>query len=215
MTLTTALLLTLALGTSGPDGRLLVCRPAVAGDAALARPDAVAEAGRTVGRRLLLYGAICETIPEAARAAERAGLRRALWSEAEGTPAGSRYRLTVVGVEAEPLAERTLVVETGRDPVDPLAESLRALERETDTGRRDWVEPTSWALIGAGAVAVAAGLVLAGQARRAARAADAATTPEAWSDAYDTWKSKRSASGAALIGGGLAVTAGVAVRLTF
>jgi hypothetical protein len=215
MTLTTALLLTLALGAGEADDRLLLCRPAVTGDPALARADAVAEAGRAVGRRLLLYGAVCETLPEAARAAERAGLRRALWAGAEGSAEGSRYRLTVVGVDAEPLAERSLAVETGRDPVRPLSETLRDLERLTDAGRRSWVEPTSWALVGTGAVAVAAGLVLAGQARRSARAADAATTPAEWSSAYDSWQSKRTMSGVALIGGGVAIAAGFTIRLAF
>jgi hypothetical protein len=214
MTLTTALLLSLTLGAGEPDERLLLCRPALAGDAALARGDAVAEAGRAVGRRLLLYGAVCETIPEAARAAERAGLRRALWASAEGTPEGSRYRLAVVGAGAQPLAEQALAVETGRDPVGPLTESLRDLERRTGPARAGWVEPTSWALIGTGAVAVAAGLVLAAQARSAARAADAATTPGDWDAANQEWQSKRTAGGVALVGGGVALAAGFTSRLT-
>jgi hypothetical protein len=47
MPLTTGLLLALALG-AGAD-RLLLCRPTLAGDAALARPEALLEAGLSQG----------------------------------------------------------------------------------------------------------------------------------------------------------------------
>ena len=88
MPLTTGLLVALALGASGD--RLLLCRPILAGDPALARPEAVLEAGRSLGRDLLDYGVACDSPAEAARAAARAGLERAVSSVAAGASDGSR-----------------------------------------------------------------------------------------------------------------------------
>ena len=115
MPLTTALLVSLAVGAAGD--RLLLCRPALAGDPGLARPEALLEAGRTFGRDLLDYGVPCESPAEAARAAGRAGLNLAVSSLATGTPEGSRYALVLTTSEEKELAQRTLQVPTGVDPV--------------------------------------------------------------------------------------------------
>ena len=213
MPLTTGLLVALALGAGGD--RLLLCRPSLAGDAALARPEALLEAGRSLGRDLLDYGVPCETPAEAARAAARAGLERAVASVATGAAEGSRYLLVLTSADEEELARRSLVVPTGADLVGPLAEALRSLRREGGATRPAWVKPVGWSLIGVGAVALAAGLVLGLQAHDQAHKADAATTPKDWLAANDAWQARRSQSAAALVIGGVAVGGGAVVLVAF
>lgn len=213
MPLTTGLLLALALGAGGD--RLLLCRPTLAGDAALARPEALLEAGRALGRDLLDYGVACETPAEAARAASRAGLERAVASTAAGAPDGSHYTLVLTSADEEELGRRQLRVATGADPVGPLSEALRALRREAGLARPAWVAPTGWGLVGGGAAALAAGLVLGLQARDQARKADAATRPEGWLAAERAWSSKRRQAGVALALGGVAVAGGAVVLVRF
>jgi hypothetical protein len=213
MPLTTGLLLALALG-AGPD-RLLLCRPTLAGDPALARPEALLEAGRALGRDLLDYGVSCESPAEAARAAARAGLERAVASTAAGAPDGSHYTLILTSADEEELGRRQLQVATGEDPVGPLSEALRALRREAGLARPGWVVPTGWGLVGGGAAALAAGLVLGLQARDQARRADAATTPAGWVAAHGAWEQKRRQGAVALALGGVAVVGGAVVLVRF
>ena len=213
MPLTTGLLVALALGAGGD--RLLLCRPALAGDPALARPEALLEAGRTFGRDVLDYGVPCDSAAEAARAAGRAGLARAVSSLATGAPEGSSYTLVLTTSEEEELARRSLQVPTGVDPVPPLTEALRGLRREAGLARPDWARPTAWTLLVGGSAAVAAGLVFAAQARDFASQADAATTPEAWQAAESAWKSHRTWSAVALGVGVAAVAGGTAIWLRY
>jgi hypothetical protein len=213
MPLTTGLFLALALG-AGSD-RLLLCRPVLAGDPALARPEALMEAGRSLGKELLDYGVPCESPAEAARAAARAGLERAVSAVATGASDGSRYTLVLTSATEEELARRQLSVPTGADPVGPLGEALRAMRREAGVARPSWVKPTAVALVVGGAAALAAGLVLAVQARDQARKADAATTPEAWLAANGAWEKKRSQGAAALGVGGAALAGGAVVWFAF
>jgi hypothetical protein len=210
MPLTAGLLLMVALGAGGE--RLLLCRPTLAGDAALARPEALLEAARTLGRDLLDYGVPCESPAEAARAAARAGLERAVASTASGAPDGT---LVLTDADEAELGRRQLLVATGADPVGPLAEALRALRREAGLARPSWVAPTGWGLIGGGAAALAAGVVLGLQARDQARRADAASTPEGWLAAHDAWASRRRQSGLALALGVGAVAGGAVVLVSF
>jgi hypothetical protein len=213
MPLTTALLVSLAVGAAGD--RLLLCRPVVAGDPALARPEAVLEAGRTFGREVLDYGVPCESTAEAARAAGRAGLTLAVSSQATGTGEGSRYTLVLSTPEEEELARRTLQVLTGADPVPPLTEALRGLRREAGTERPGWARPTAWALFAGGAAAVVAGVVFAAQARDYARQADAAGSPEAWQAAESAWSTHRTWSAVALGVGAAALAGGAVVWFSF
>jgi hypothetical protein len=213
MPLTTALLVSLALGAGGD--RLLLCRPVVTGDPALARPEAVREAGRALGKDVLDYGVPCDSPAEAARAAGRAGLGRAVSSVAAGAPDGSRYTLVLTSVDDEEQARRWLLVPTGTDPVTPLAEALRGLRKAGGAPRPAWARPTAWSLWVGGAVAVVTGVVLGVQARDYARKADAAATPEEWVAANDAWKSHRTWSAVALGVGGAAVAGGAAIWFTF
>ena len=213
MPLTTALLVSLAVGAAGD--RLLLCRPALAGDPALARPEALLEAGRALGRDALDYGVPCESTAEAARAAARAGLTRAVSSRAAGAPDGSHYTLVLTTSGEEELARRSLQVPTGVDPVPPLTEALLGLRREGGLERPAWVRPTAWTLLVGGAAALAAGVVVGLQARDDARQADAATTPEAWQAAYDAWHGHRTTSAVALGLGAAAVIGGAAIWFAF
>jgi hypothetical protein len=213
MPLTTALLVSLALGASGD--RLLLCRPALAGDPALARPEAVLQAGRALGRDVLDYGVPCDSPAEAARAAGRAGLERAVSSVAAGTPEGSRYTLVLTSAGDEELARRWLQVPTGTDPVAPLIEALRGLRRAAGSARPSWARPAAWSLLAGGTVAVGAGVVFALRARDQARQADLAATPGAWLAADAAWKRQRTWSAVALGVGGAALAGGTAIWFAF
>ncbi len=213
MPLTAAMLVSLALGAGGD--RLLLCRPALAGDPALARPEALLEAGRALGREVLDYGVSCDSPAEAARAAGRAGLGRAVASVASGAPDGSRYTLVLTSAGEEELARRSLLVATGADPVAPLAAALRGLRREAGTTRPAWSRPAAWSLLAGGVAALAAGVALGLQARDDARRADAAGSPGDWLAAERSWRSHRTWSAVALGAGGAAVVGGTAIWLVF
>src|SRR5512133_3731284 len=103
MAVSAALTVVLALASAAGPARVLLCRPKVAGDAGLARADAVAAAAKESGR-FLDYGVACEDGPEAARAARRSGLAYAVSASAEGRSEGSRYLLVLSDAEGE--AER-------------------------------------------------------------------------------------------------------------
>jgi hypothetical protein len=213
MPLTAALLISLAL--SAGNDRLLLCRPSLAGDPALARPEAVLEAGRALGREVLDYGVSCESGAEAARASARAGLGRAVWSVAAGGPEGSSYTLVLTSAGEEELARRWLQVPTGADPVAPLITALRGLRRTGDPARPAWARPTAWSLFAVGAAGVAVGAVQATQARDAARRADGAASPGAWLEADRAWKNHRTWSAVALGVGGAALAGGTAIWFVF
>lgn len=213
MPLTSALLLSLVL--SAGSERVLVCRPTVRGDPALARPEAVAAALRPLQGLFLDYGVPCETLGEAARAAGRAGLGHGVLTAAEGQPDGARYLLVLATFDAEELGRRALRVAPGADPSGPLRQALRELEGTVPRPPPRWPTVAGWALMGVGTAALAAGTAFALQARDQARRADAAASPEAWQEARDAWRRSRSRGAAALAGGAGALAAGLTLRLAF
>jgi hypothetical protein len=213
MALTSALLVALALGAA-PE-RILLCRPQVTGDPSLARADALAGAGRGLADRYLDYRIPCEATGEAARAAGRAGLHHGLYSSAQAQPEGSAYLLVLVSQGDEEVARRALTVPPGADAEARLREALRELAGRVPQPPARWTGVAGWALLGAGAAALAAGGVLAVQARDQARRANQAATPGEYQAARDAWKGRRLASGVALGGGGAAVVAGLTLRLAF
>lgn len=213
MPLTSTLLLTLALA-AGPE-RVLLCRPVVQGDPALARPAAVAAAVRPLQGLFLDYGVPCESIGEAARAAGRAGLGHAVQTTADGRPEGASYLLVLANSEAEEVGRRALQVAPSEDPAGPLRRALRELESSVPRPPPRWPTVAGWALMGAGAAALTAGAVFALQARQESRRAEAAQTPEAWQAARDDWRRARDRSVAALAVGGGAAAAGLTLRLAF
>jgi hypothetical protein len=217
MAWTGAIAMALALVTGGGEDRLLLCRPRVLGDPALARGEALAEAGRALGGRVLDYGVPCEDSAEAARAARRAGLGHAVSATAEGRTEGSRYVLALAAAadEAE-LARRTLEVAPGAEAAGPLADALAQLVAAVPRAaapRRSRVAP--WVLVGAGAAAMAAGVALAVSASDAAERANAASDPGAYTAARAEWESKRTWSAVALGAGGAAAAAGLTWRFAF
>ncbi len=207
---------TLALVLASGGDRLLLCRPNVAGDAALARGDAVVEAARKTGR-FLDYGVPCVDPAESARAARRVGLGHAVSATAEGRSDGSRYVLVLADAATESERSRqSLEVAPGADPVGPLRASLgRLLDTLPPRPGPDRAHVAAWCVAGAGAVAMVAGLVLAGQARDAADRANAAPDLGTWVRARDEWQQKRTASGVLLGAGGAAVAAGLTWRFAF
>jgi hypothetical protein len=213
MPLTSALLVSLVL-SAGAE-RVLLCRPAVLGDPAQARPEAVAEAVRPLSGLYLDYGVPCESVGEAARAAGRAGLGHGVLTSAEGRADGAHYQLVLTTSEAEELGRRALVVAPGEEAAGPLQRALRELEGTVPRPPPAWPKVAGWALLGAGAVALAAGAVLAARARDEARQAAAATTPAAWQSAHDAWAADRSRGLAALAVGGGALAVGLTLQLAY
>ncbi len=217
MIATAVLTLAVAAG-SGPGERLLLCRPRVLGDGALARADAVMAAARGLGQRFLDYGVPCESSQEAARAARRAGLAYAVSSTAEGRVEGSRFLLTLseAGAERE-VAARELAVAPGVDPIPPIERALRELARTSEppaAGRSD----APWYVVGAGAAVLAAGTGFALAAGSAAKARDDAYArgdARAYVEKDASWRTWRTASGVALGVGAAAVAAGLAWRFAF
>jgi hypothetical protein len=209
--------MTLALAlASGADDRLLLCRPNLAGDASLARGEAVVEAARKTGR-FLDYGVVCVDAAEGARAARRVGLAHAVSATAEGRVDGSRYVLVLsdAATEAE-RARESLDVAPGADAVRPVRASLdRLLATLPAKPGPSPAHVAAWTIAGAGAVAVIAGIVVAGQARDAADKANAATDPATYTSARADWSSKRTTSGVLLGVGGVAIAAGLTWRFAF
>lgn len=217
MIATAVLTLALAAG-SGTGERLLLCRPRVLGDPALARADAVAAAARGLGPRLLDYGVPCESSQEAARAARRAGLAHAVSSTAEGRVEGSRFQLTLSEAAGErEVATRDLTVAPGADPVPSLERALRELAKtsEPPAARRS---DAPWYLVAAGAAVLAAGAGFALAARSAANARDDAQArgdARTYVEKDASWRTWRTASGVALGVGAAAVAAGLTWRFAF
>lgn len=211
---TIALIAALASGAGGD--RLLLCRPKVTGDPALARPEAVVDAARK-GGRFLDYGVVCEDVAEGARAARRMGLASAVSASAEGRLDGSRYALVLAdsATEAE-RARRTVEVPPGADAVRPLRAALGELLAALPP--RPGPKPAhvaAWSIAGAGVAALVAGTVVALQARDAAERANGATDPATYTSAREEWQSKRTASGVLLAAGGAALAAGLTWRFAF
>lgn len=215
MALSAVTTLALALATGAGD-RLLLCRPTVSGDAALARGDAVLDAARRTGR-FLDYGVVCVDPAESARAARRVGLGHAVSATAEGRSDGSRYVLVLADAATEQeRARQSLEVAPGADAVAPLRAGLtRLLSALPRPPGPDRAHVAAWAVAGAGAAAVIAGAVVAGQARDAADRANAAGDLGAFARARDEWRRKRTASGVLLGAGGAAIAAGLAWRFAF
>lgn len=215
MALSGVMALALALA-AGADDRLLLCRPTVTGDAALARGDAVVEAAREHGR-FLDYGVVCVDAAESARAARRVGLAHAVSATAEGRVDGSRYVLVLADAATETeRARQSLEVAPGADALPPLRAGL---ERLLGTLPRkpgpDPAHVAAWSIAGAGAVAVIAGIVVAGQARDAADRANAAQDLGTWVKERDAWEQKKTVSGVLLGAGAAAIAAGLTWRFAF
>ena len=206
-------LLAVTLASTPAADRVLVCRARVGGDPALARGDALAEAVHELGDRVLDYGVPCETTGEAARAARRARLRRAVTVSAEGRTEGSFFELTVVDVEDRAIAVRRLTVPPGGDVVRPVAAGLAALadplpQPEAERARRR----ASAGLSGGGVALLAGGVALSFVARADADRANAASTPLEYLNARSAWQRSRGWSGVALGVGGAALAAGLVWR---
>ncbi|ABS28537.1 hypothetical protein [Anaeromyxobacter sp. Fw109-5] len=217
MALSGALTLTLALLAAADQERLLLCRPQVAGDPALARGDAVGEAARKAGGRFLDYGVTCEDAAEGARAARRAGLAYAVAAAVEGRVEGSRFVLVLADAATETeRTRRTLEVAPGADAVRPLRGALRELVASLppppgpSTSR-----VAAWTVTGAGAVALAAGTLFALSARGAAADARGALDPAAYTRSRQTWEDRRRWSALSFAAGGAAVAAGLTWRFAF
>lgn len=214
MALSSVLLVSLALA-AGPE-RILLCRPTVSGDPALARADAVPTAGRALQSAYLDYGVACETEAEAGRAAGRAALTHAVFARAEGKVEGSAYTLVLVEPgQEEPVGGRSLVVAPGADPVGPLRAALRELDATVPRPPPRWTAVAGWTLMGVGVAALVGGTVLALQARDQARRADRAATPAGYRQAYRGWERRSRAAGVALAAGGTALGAGLFLELKF
>jgi hypothetical protein len=206
MTLLAAIHLLLALGAEeGPADRLLLCRPVVQGEPALAKADALASAGRALAPRFLDYGVPCEGEAEAARAAARAGLALAVSSLAEGRTAGSRFQLVLTSAADErAMARRVVEVAPGGDAVPPLKSALEELLDAAPRAGRERVGP--WITLGAGV------------ARSSAGARDRAADRGDWRGYVNedaSWRRWRAGSGIALGAGAAAVGAGLAWKLAF
>ena len=215
MTLPLTLALALVAGASGD--RTLLCRPRVEGDAALARPEAVARAGSERGKRFLDYGVPCQDGAEAARAARRAGLNHAVSAVAEGRADGSRYVLVLSDADTEgERAKRAVDVAAGADAVRPVRSALDELLKTLPP--KPGPKPAhvaAWAVTGAGVAAVAAGAVFASQARDAADQANAATDLGTYVRARDDWEAKRRNAAILSAAGGAAIVAGLTLAFRF
>jgi hypothetical protein len=212
-----ALTVALALSLGAGDDRLLLCRPQVQGEAALARGEAVAQAGARLKGRFLEYPVVCDDAGQGARAARRAGLPHAVVSRAEGTPERTRFELVLADSADDAIRSRkVLEVKPGEDAVPPLKGALKELLRTLPP--RPGPDPqhvAAWAVVGAGAAALVTGLVLESQAGRAQRRADRAADPAAYTAARKEMKDKERLGGWALGVGGVAVAAGVTWRFVF
>jgi hypothetical protein len=216
MPLAGVLTLSLALASGAAGDRVLLCRPRVAGDPALARAEAIAQAVRK-DERFLDYGVVCEDAAESARAARRMGLAHAISATAEGRGDASRYVLVLADSEGEARrAERSVDVAPGGDPVRPLRSALsQLLGTLPPKPGPSKARIAQWSLVGTGAAAIVAGAVFATQARDAAQRANAAGSLGAHVEARRDWERRRTASGALLGVGGAALAAGLVWRFAF
>ncbi len=215
MALSGVITLVLALGAASGD-RLLLCRPNVAGDPGLARADAVVEAARRTGR-FLDYGVPCVDAAESARAARRMGLAHAVSATADGRADGSRYVLVLADAATEgERGRQSLDVAPGADAVPALRASFsRLLDALPRKPGPDPQHVAAWSIAGAGAVAVIAGIVVAGQARDAADRANSAADLGTWVKARDDWQGKKTTSGVLFAVGGAAIAGGLTWRFAF
>lgn len=217
MVVSAALTLVLTLTSAAEPGRILLCRPRVSGNAALARGEAVLQAGKSAGK-FLDYGVVCDDPAEAARAARRIGLPHAVSSVAEGRADGSRFELVLSDADTESTrGKRTLEVAPGADAAGPLRGALSELLGTIPPPRKpiDYARVAQWSLVGAGAVAMAAGTYYAVRARSAADDANAAADPAAYTHARAQWRDRRTASGVLLGVGAAAVAGGLTWRFAF
>lgn len=213
MWLAAAALVAATLASAGAKDRVLVCRPTIAGDPALARGEAIADAVRDRAERVLDYGVPCESSGEAARAARRAGLSRAVLVTAEGRTEGSLYALTVVDADERVIEVRRLAIPPGADVVRPVAASLDAVFAELQRPQARRVQRrVAVGVAGGGLALIAAGVVAASVARDDAARANGASTPEDYLGARRAWERSRSFSAAAFGLGGAALAAGIAWR---
>ncbi len=210
-----ALTIALAISASSGGGRLLLCRAKVVGDPALARADALVEAGRRSGG-FLDYGVPCDDPAESARAARRAGLAHAVFATAAGGE-GSRYVLVLSDAADEvKRAERTVDVAPGADAVRPLRSALSLLlgALPPKAGPRP-VRMAAWAIAGAGAAALCLSAVYAAKAGDAAERANVAGDPASYTRALSEWKDARGTTNVLLGTGAAALAAGLTTRLAF
>jgi hypothetical protein len=217
MMLSGALAIAFALAAGPNDDRLLLCRPQVAGDPALARADEVLEAASRFKGQFLDYGAVCQDVGEGARAARRAGLGQAVVSRAEGTPDAARYQLVLADAETDAVrARRLLDVKPAADAVRPLKNALGDLlaARPPPPGVNKR-HVAGWVTTGAGVLAVATSVYLSSQASDDARHADRATDPAVYTHYRKKASDKRRASAIALGGGAAAVATGLTLRFVF
>ena len=148
-----ALTMTLALSAGVDADRLLLCRPKLLGDAALARAEAVSEGARAIPGRFLDYGVACDDAAEAARAARRAGMAYGVASTAEGRTEGSRFVIALARADSDrSVAGQTVDVGPGADAAGPirdaLAELVRAIPRDPPPAR---ARVAAWTVAGTGA----------------------------------------------------------------
>ncbi len=207
--------LLVATSLSAPvDERVLVCRPAITGDPALARGEAWTEALRDQGDQLLDYGVPCETSGEAARAARRAGLTHAILASADGRTDGSVYALTVVDAEERVVEVRRVEVAPGAQAVRPLASQLGAVVAELHRPQtRAFQRKAALGVAGGGLALIAVGIVLATVARDDADRANSASSPGDYLGARRSWERERVLSGLSLGLGGAALAAGIYWRV--
>lgn len=207
--------LVVATSLSAPVGeRVLVCRPTITGDPALARGDALIEAVRERADQLLDYGVPCETSGEAARAAGRAGLTHAVLATVDGRTEGSVYALTVVDAEERLVEVRRLEVAPGAQAARPLSSQLGALVAELRRPQtRAFQRKAALGIAGGGLALFAAGIVLAAVAHDDAARANAASTPEDYLGARRSWERDRVLSGLSLGLGAAALAGGIYWRV--
>jgi hypothetical protein len=218
MALSGALTMALALAASAGGGeRVLLCRPKILGDPALARAESVTAAVRAGDRRFLDYGVVCEDAGEGARAARRAGLPHAVAATAEGRADGSRYVLVLADSESAAVrARRALDVAPGEDAVRPLRSALaKLLESLPPEPGPTPAHVAAWSVTGLGVAALAAGVAFTLGARDAADTAGAATELGARIRARNDWQERRRNAGVAYGAGGALVAAGLAWRIAF
>jgi len=142
MIATSALALALLAAAPASPGRILLCRSRVVGDEDETRRSAVAAAARAVRGRFLDYGVVCHDIPEAVRAARRAGLGHAVTSTVERKGQLTSYVLSLVEASlGREIAHQEVAVALGDDALPSLRRALRdlvAAHGSADLAGRRW-----------------------------------------------------------------------------